>query len=253
MFAGLASVVTHALNVKRRSDGATQPLWGDGFVECPLATLWYPRSWSDVSDDELVLFLPHLTECDDPQFGIAARLHESLIHRTRVSEALSDLSGGVTALRAKPLTVEEQAAVERLPFDRDRPSWMQEAAILNAICHMLRRARSEIAETPSLESALLGSIHTGINASYVYPEHAYAHELFAAGAWLGVLLKGRRALMPKAVADVFVETEARGTENIIDEMMLLHMDYLGGRKFYMRQASQVIEANPYTNIVDTAQ
>jgi hypothetical protein len=35
-------------------------------------------------------------------------------------------------------------------------------------------------------------------------------------------------------------------------MMLLHMDYLGGRKFYMRQASQVIEANPYASIVDTA-
>jgi hypothetical protein len=252
MFAGVASVVTHALNVKRRTDGATRPPWGDGFIDLPLATLWHPRSWSDVSDDELVLFLPQLTDCDDPQFGIAARLRESLSHRMRVSEALSALSGDVSADCAKPLTAKERATVEHLPFDRDRPSWMQEAAILEAIRHMLRRACSEVTNTPSLETALLGSIHTGINAAYVYPEHAYAHELLTAGAWLGVLLKGRRALMPKAVADVFVESEARGTESIIDEMMHLHMDYLGGRKFHLRRASNVIRADQYASIVTTA-
>ena len=250
MFAGVASVVTHALNVKRRTDGATRLPWGDGFIDHPLATLWYPRSWSDVSDDELVLFLPQLTDCDDPQFGIAARLRESLSHRTRVSEALSALSGDLPADPA-PLTAEERAAVEHLPFDRDRPSWMQEAAILEAIRHMLRRACSEITDTPSLEIALLGSIHTGINAAYVYPEHAYAHELLTAGAWLGVLLKGRRALMPKAVADVFMESEARGAESIIDAMMQFHMDYLGGRKFHLRWASDVIRSDQYASIVNT--
>jgi hypothetical protein len=237
------------LNVKRRTDGATRLPWGDGFIDHPLATLWYPRSCSDVSDDELVLFLPQLTDCDDPQFGIAARLRESLSHRTRVSEALSALSSDVSAIRP-PLTAEERATVEHL-FDRDRPSWMQEAAILEAIRHMLRRACSEITDTPSLENALLGSIHTGINASYVYPEHAYAHELLTAGAWLGVLLKGRRALMPKAVADVFMESEARGAESIIDAMMHLHMDYLGGRKFHLRWASDVIQADQYASVVNT--
>jgi len=251
MFAGVASVVTHALNVKRRTDGATQPPWGDGFIEYPLATLWHPRSWSDVSDDELVLYLPQLTDCDDPQFGIAARLRERLIHRTRISEALSVLSGDVSAVRAKPLTPEERATVGHLPLDRDRPSWMQEAAILAAIRHMLRRACSEATDTLSLETALLASMHTGINAAYVYPEHAYAHELLTAGAWLGVLLKGRRALMPRAVADVFMESEARGTKSTIDEMMHVHMDYLGGRKLYLHRASNVIEADRYASIVST--
>jgi hypothetical protein len=253
MFAGVASVVTHALTVKRRTGGATRPPWGDGFVGRPLATLWYPRSWSEVSDDELVLFLPQLTECDDPQFGIAARLRESFIRRTRVSEELAALSGArAAALRGKPLTVEERATVNRLPFDGDRPQWAREAAILDAIGHMLRRAHGEFEDAPSLEIALLASIHTGINASYVYPEHAYAHELLAAGAWLGVLLKGRRAIMPEAVAGIFDESEGRAQPSIIDEMLHLHMDCLGGRKFYVRQAWKVIQAKRYATGVDIA-
>lgn len=252
MFEGVASVVTHALTVKGRPGRSTLPPWGDGFVGLPLATLWYPRSWCDVSDDELVLFLPHLTERDDPQFGIAARLGTACNYRNRVAEGLYALSGNASELRAQPLTVEERAAAERLPFDCDRPLWAREAAILDAIGHMLRHARYEVEDTPSLAVALLASIHTGINAAYVYPTHTCAHEILAAGAWLGVLLKGRRAIFPEALARVFVESESRTQPGIVDDMMRFHMECLGGRNCFVREARKAIQAKRQETIVDYA-
>lgn len=43
------------------------------------------------------------------------------------------------------------------------------------------------------------------NGAYVYPQYAFAHELLGTGAWLGVLLRGRSALMPEFVAQVLTD------------------------------------------------
>lgn len=39
---------------------AARSVWGDGFEDCSIATLWYPCTWDTVSDDELLLYMPSL-------------------------------------------------------------------------------------------------------------------------------------------------------------------------------------------------
>jgi hypothetical protein len=38
----------------------TDSVWGDGLEELSLTTLWYPCSWVDVAQDELILYMPSL-------------------------------------------------------------------------------------------------------------------------------------------------------------------------------------------------
>lgn len=51
-----------AWSIWRRFSYSSRPRspWGDGLVDQSLSTTWYPVSWDDVSDDELVFFLPSL-------------------------------------------------------------------------------------------------------------------------------------------------------------------------------------------------
>jgi hypothetical protein len=63
----------------------SQPIWGDGFLDLSLSTFWYPRSWVDVSDDELVLFLPSLVAADQAQQGAPVRIRNAFIRRLRAS------------------------------------------------------------------------------------------------------------------------------------------------------------------------
>jgi hypothetical protein len=45
--------------------GAAASVWGDGLEDEALTVLWYPCTWSNVSDDELLLFLPSLAHTFD--------------------------------------------------------------------------------------------------------------------------------------------------------------------------------------------
>ncbi len=55
----VASSLRHGFGL-RRASRPRLPAWGDGLVEQPVASLWYPTGWVDVSDDELVFLLPSL-------------------------------------------------------------------------------------------------------------------------------------------------------------------------------------------------
>src|SRR6185312_14732142 len=92
MLADVASAVgrTVTSSTARQPSLPAQPPWGDGFLELSLSTLWYPRCWSDVSDDELVLLLPCLNQSDDPEFGIAARIRHAFFRRLRASMIILD-------------------------------------------------------------------------------------------------------------------------------------------------------------------
>lgn len=49
--------------ISRQRTSAKNPspaVWGEELLHQSLSTLWCPREWSDVDDDELVLFLPSL-------------------------------------------------------------------------------------------------------------------------------------------------------------------------------------------------
>jgi hypothetical protein len=228
-------------------------VWGDGFANAPLSTLWYSRSWSDVSDDELALFLPCLTDRDDADFGVAARVRAGYIRRVRASRLLSRNNASAPVLRAATLpdigfaeemrklpTLQERAIADRLGPDQDRPHWAREVAILRAIEHMYRRARGEDESAPSLDSALLASIHTAINAAYVYPDCEFAHELLATGAWLGILLMGRRVMMPPYVADVLLRHLGERSQDETSEVLQFHAAVLGGRAYFLRHARNVV-------------
>ena len=68
-------------------------VWGDGLIDQSLTTLWYPRDWSDVGEDELVLFIPtlaasHRRASDEP--GPALHIRRALAqHLDSVVRALS--------------------------------------------------------------------------------------------------------------------------------------------------------------------
>lgn len=255
MPAGMASVLNCVVSLRHLSWSAPRSIWGDGFANTPLNTFCYPRSWSDVSDDELVLFLPHLTGRNDDEFGIAARVRSAYIRRIRISAILSAETGAIfsplpttnslpsidCSSRTSP-SLEEQTIADLLGSNLGRPSWATEAAILDAIDHMLCEASSEAKNTPDLREALLASIHTGINAAYVYPAHTYAHEVLATGAWLGTVMTGRRALMPTLVADICIDYLNGTRRDLISEILQFYMTRLGGVSLYLRHARKTMRS-----------
>lgn len=255
MPAGMASVINHAVSRHYLPWRTSQQVWGDGFADLSLSTSLYPRDWSDVSDDELVLFFSHLTGQDHPEFGIAARLRASYARRVRASAILAAkddaiLSGRTTADAGHlgddpamtPPSSEELAIAELLGLDLARPPWASEVVILGAIDRMLCEACSVGGKTANLNEALLASIHTGINAAYVYPAHAFAHEVLATGAWFGTLLMERPALMPEFVAHVCIDCLDGTRNDLISKILVFHAARLGGISFYLRHAQKTIKS-----------
>jgi hypothetical protein len=95
-----------------------------------------------------------------------------------------------------------------------REAWIRELAILKCLNRLLQDSlrRTEIIQrTDPLEfpfcfaDVLVASTYASFNAAYVYPQFSAFHELFAAGAWLGNLLRGRAALMPVFVAEIMLD------------------------------------------------
>jgi hypothetical protein len=64
----------------------------------------------------------------------------------------------------------------------------------------------------SLADVTISTIHARLNGAYVYPDHAYAHELLTVAAMLGHLLLGRPVQISPAFADCLIEvlSAARG-------------------------------------------
>jgi hypothetical protein len=255
MPAGMASVINHAVSRHYLSWRTSPRVWGDGFADLSLSTSLYPRDWSDVSDDELVLFFSHLSGQDHPELGIAARLRAAYARRVRASAILRAENGANlyerTAadgrhldddLAMAPPSPEELAIVELFALDLARPPWASEAAIIGAIDRMLCEASSAGGKTANLNEALLASIHTAINAAYVYPAHAFAHEVLATGAWFGTLLMGRPALMPLLVAHTCIDCLDGIRQDPISEILKFHVARLGGSSLFLRHAHKTIKS-----------
>ena len=87
-----------------------------------------------------------------------------------------------------------------------RNEWLVELSILAALdrflndAHRLRRGAKPEASRILPSDALIASIYSSINAAYVYPELEYMHETLMLGAWLGILERGRAALLPDTIA-----------------------------------------------------
>ena len=84
------------------------------------------------------------------------------------------------------------AALDRVLFEASPPS---------ANCSTQRPLLSKL----DLPDALLASISSRLNAAYVLPQFVFAHELFTAGAWLGLLMYGTRCASSAGIATVFAD------------------------------------------------
>lgn len=215
-----------------RAKGASQRPWGDGLIECSLTTLWYGAEWSTIDTDELVFLAPSLCSAPTPESPASGPLHYienrfaaqiqatalklgtyagggDVLARIRASGAINGFLARGSLSRISGLDgVQRAARLTPLRADQ-RGLWLHELFVLASIDRMLVDAAFPAGsaiptaiERAGLAEALVASVHTRINAGYVYPAYAYAHELLMTGAWLGLLAAGRAAYMPAAVGDV---------------------------------------------------
>ena len=259
--------------ISRQRASTTNPssaVWGEELLHQSLTTLWYPRDWSDVDDDELVLFLPSLFSSDGigvklpirrafiKRLGVSIRVLESKGYR-QILRRIADV-GAISSLHIEAKSWdagedshwdEEQSLAARCSAGDDVAAWRFELAVLACIDRMLAdatpsvRTASCLIEAPSLADVLVGSIHTSINGAYAYPKYAFAHEILGTGAWIGLLMRGRSALMPDFAAEVILAyldptKRSRTTEcDPIANLLEWHAGFVGGASLLIRYARKV--------------
>lgn len=233
--------------------------WGEGLIELSLSTLWRARNWSDLSDDECALFIPNLVHDGHPEFSPAARFRSAALGRLRTSLLVLGgdpqqtlryitetgvLSGiyqddELQAVLSREATREERALAQNLKSGLST-NRRAETAILSSLDRLLRQ--EEVA-SPPLTDALIASIHTAFNAAYICPTHTYAHELLGAGAWLGILLRGRSALMPEFVAHVLLDSlDSSRRNDVVPQILRHHVERTGGAPHLLQQAKRVLKS-----------
>lgn len=218
--------------------------WGDGLVDLSLATLWYPTNWADVGDDEIVFLIPSLASRAIPSTDALpiALLRSALsTHVGRAAGALVAAGAAADEAAAARIVDRALATADIDATDDSWPSpgravveggqhrrpWLPALMIAFVLRRVLRRLEgtAAAAQRPlSLADALVLSVHTKFNGAYGQPEFAFAHELLTAGAWIGHVLSGRRALMPMAVAGCFLDVLTRDNADgaSVEQALLTH-------------------------------
>lgn len=246
---------------------ARPDLWGDGIVESGLAGLWSARGWSDVSDDELVFLMPGVLRAQANSLdGAAAR-----IRRVLASRARSGVPVRPPATRASWRL--DTAHVVASPAESRIPGWPAGAiahAGADPFARLVMAELDRFHEDACLAAerrgpvtgaqALFRSIHSGINAAYVYEDLAPLQETLAVGAWMGHLLRGRPALLPPCLAEPLADLMTGSTADlpnaVADASAALLVAHLGpdGSARLLRAAersqrggySVVVDAAPFT-------
>ena len=141
-------------------------------------------------------------------------------------------------------------AISPVPSTLAIDRWALELSILAALDRLLRdaeRPRQDVATAPIQSSdALVASIYASLNAAYVYPELEYMHETLMLGAWLGILERGRPALMPDFIAEQILGHLKKGSRKgtakdagRCDAIIGAHLECAGPRASLLRLAEQV--------------
>lgn len=237
----------------------TSSPWGEGLLELSLPTLWRARNWSDLSDDELVLFIPNLMRDDHPELSPPSRIRSAALSRIRASllvlggdpqQTLRRITEAGTllgiytddelqAVISREATREEFALAWRLKSNSST-AWRDETAVLSSLSRTLRGTDTV---SPLLSDALISSIHTAFNAAYICPCHTYAHELLGAGAWLGILLRGRCVLMPEFVAHVLIDgLDPSRNDDLVAQILRYHVERTGTISPLLEQAKRVLKS-----------
>ena len=148
--------------ISRQRTSAKNPspaVWGEELLHQSLSTLWCPREWSDVDDDELVLFLPSLFSTDGigaelpirrafiKRLGVSIRVLESKGYR-QILRRIADV-GAISSLHIEAKSWdagedshwdEEQSLAARCSAGDDVAAWRFELAVLACIDRMLADA-----------------------------------------------------------------------------------------------------------------
>lgn len=255
-------------------------LWGDGLLDRSLASHWYPRTWDDVDLDELTFFMPGLTRLASPENGgVAAHVRMALARRVGIAlrvaqdcvgadaaqdkQRLRDIIDDCTGLNGLLLSDVLAAAEDKNDGGHYRQfKWrpvtlkgrldnlVYELSVLQCLGSMhdtssAGRSAPPTGQNVSVADALVASIHSGINAAYVYPHLAWAHETFSAGAWLGIVLSGRKALLPEMIAARLVEAShseraSQAAADPADRVLAYHAEICVGRRRMSRLAHRAL-------------
>ncbi|MFM1814593.1 MAG: hypothetical protein RLZ98_1288 [Pseudomonadota bacterium] len=214
--------------------------WGEGWADAPLALLQSRVCWRSVSTDQLVFLIPALTadatkrKCAGRKAGVAAHLEWVLQER----------------VRANGRPVGNRSRFSWWPGTRQEGSSWHENE-LRAIQCMLhpKAAQSSVGE------AVSGSIHAGINAAYVFPDLQYMHETFTAAGWLGMVARGRPALLTTELAaiieDIVLAPSRVRVPNEIELMLIDRVHAIDYHARFQSIVSRVLE-NGRTTVVRRA-
>jgi hypothetical protein len=235
-------------------------VWGNGLADLSLATLWYPASsWADVCDDEVVFLIPALASRGaipgKPRPLALLRLALAA-QAERAAAALVD--AGVAADQAAALHTIARAvatgnpcrSTARRSADRSWEAYLPSlpALMIFAILQKMLWRLEDAAETDrrplALADVLIGSVHARVNGAYAVPEFASAHELLAAGAWIGHVLSGRPAMMPVAIAGCFLDVLTRDHSETasVERILLTHYaEAAGGLGHVLAVARRVLK------------
>lgn len=266
---------------RSRSPTAQDRIWGDGLLDQSLTDTLYPCSWSDIGEDELVFLYPSLAcqvrsaqRVDILSLLIRLALRSLADHSQQAPDAsvrrrpcpaspmLSGGNAGATGLhRASTASQAQASPAKRVASDfgclraNEQDRSLLENWVVQCLDNMLRDVTSERggrsgsgSATTELPEALVASIYTCVNGAYVYPQFAFGHEILTTGAWLGVLMRGRAALMPPVVAQVLREllplhphTERREL-GVLTELLWLHAEHTVGTAQLLRKAKTVLRS-----------
>lgn len=228
--AAIASALTTRLSWPwQRRRVATRP-WGDGLVRRSAATAHYGRAWADVDIDELVWLDPTLAAGVRARSRSVLATHLAAILSSRARALgvwlLANRRSDATLLLSQilpPCFAQDIAAASGNPTPRCSPSgWtataqndevvLYELGVLVTLTRLWTRAsataKAHVADA-DIETALIAAMHTRINTAYIYPAHEAACEVLAAGAWIGVLIGGRSAIVPDGMSQA-LETDCAG-------------------------------------------
>ncbi len=209
----------------------------------PALRYTFVAHWHDASSSTVRL----LSAGDDQQALeriVACRVVSACSPQEALAEARSDSHPHHRYNSCRPASGGSASEGEH---PNDMAIWTFELSVLACIDRMLLDAlppRLPAAEcciaSADCAEVLVASIYTSFNGAYVYPQFAFAHELLGAGAWLGVLLRGRSALMPVFVAQVLADYIGRGNaQDPIARLLEFHAELCGGSERLIRRAWKI--------------
>lgn len=178
---------------------ATAPVWGDGFADETWTDIVRTRSLDDYADDELIRFFPNAGRAGAPAMK---RLHAMVATRLASQRGRRRHTEDAKRIPSMPIRL-WRFLQQRRPASRDALACEDRA--LAFLSTMMPRLESAAGGGFDPALATTFAFHAGLHPAYVWPEALLSHERETAAGWLGLLSRGRPALVPLDVADYLVD------------------------------------------------